>query len=808
MIGEKPFDPQTAGVAEVGGYLLTPLRGCIQRTFNHSQQLFRSFLEALLQELASSSDKAASNRVQEQFFDAQRLLRESGEGMERAYLNTLERGFVSFQNRELDTNSGVERFEGDLLSLVGYDDLEETIAISSITRRLESSFQVPLWFLNQRFAELIRGNSITNSGNPVAPIQFCEALRAVLRLLELDVQFQLIAYKTFDKYLSSSLASLYEELNQFLAAENILPDVQYSPVASSQVSAPVSVDAVRTDAAPDTQNTTEILNPPGSSEALTGIVGPEDGEGVPNPVASEVIEPSDIVGPIVAPNPNQSAARYQLQLLDCIVKLQRQIQKTGQLAEQSRGLPQYSNQQLVTAVQQAQRETLLHSPLIQSEATQLVPPQSISGASAVFAQALESTKPPGSVDSQHQQTIDLVEMIFEGILSDEKLTDAVKAILSYLHTPFLKLAIMDADFLVRQTEHPARELLNSLADAGALWCGDLGESRRSAGNKATRGNQVYKEIKSVVSRILEEFKSDVRLFIELNHDFRVFTEKLKRRQQLLEKRFIEKAKGKEKLQQASMRVKQEINMRIEGRVLPSNLKPLLHPWVDYLTHVFLRHGDGSNVWEVALTTLTELFWSLEPKVTEADKKRLIGMQDSLLNAIDLAFETISYDKVKRPEIKTRIHALQKIALNTDIHECLEHGNEIAPEVELEVDEGLDGSDSDDLALFAEDVDEEPIAPTPDEQSLIESLEKIEFGALVEFADGQRIKVAWYNIETHNYLLVDQMGKEVGMKTGTELAQLMLKNAAVIIETATKPLFERALEKIFLNLNAQVRPVIA
>ena len=54
------------------------------------------------------------------------------------------------------------------------------------------------------------------------------------------------------------------------------------------------------------------------------------------------------------------------------------------------------------------------------------------------------------------QTIDLVGMLFEYMLSDEHLPDSVKALLSYLHTPFLKIAFIDKDFF-EQPEHPARK---------------------------------------------------------------------------------------------------------------------------------------------------------------------------------------------------------------------------------------------------------------------------------------------------------------------------------------------------------------
>ena len=65
-------------------------------------------------------------------------------------------------------------------------------------------------------------------------------------------------------------------------------------------------------------------------------------------------------------------------------------------------------------------------------------------------------------------TVDLVGLIFRYMLDDVNLHDAVKSLLSHLHTPYLKLALMDQSFL-NNYEHSARILLNQLAEVGSRW---------------------------------------------------------------------------------------------------------------------------------------------------------------------------------------------------------------------------------------------------------------------------------------------------------------------------------------------------
>jgi hypothetical protein len=87
--------------------------------------------------------------------------------------------------------------------------------------------------------------------------------------------------------------------------------------------------------------------------------------------------------------------------------------------------------------------------------------------------------------------------------------------------------------------------------------------------------------------------------------------------------------------------------------------------------------------------------------------------------------------------------------------------------------------------------------------MIESLKMIQFGTWFEFEGGKRLKVAWYNVRTLNYILVDQMGKKVAMKSALQLARAMIYHKAKIIIGSSKPFFERALENIFINLNVRV-----
>jgi hypothetical protein len=362
------------------------------------------------------------------------------------------------------------------------------------------------------------------------------------------------------------------------------------------------------------------------------------------------------------------------------------------------------------------------------------------------------------------------------MLSDDHLPNAVKALLSYLHTPFLKMAFIDKGFF-EQPEHPARVLLNSFAEAGVRWVGNDGNDQYD----------IFIKIKTSVFRLLQEFKNDVRLFAELLIEFNGYTHNVARRQELMERRALEKAQGEEKLREAKIQVNNEVRSRTDNREMPSAvLLLLLQPWSDYLSFVILRYGEKSESWQKALAVIDDLLWSLEAKTSVQDKTRLIELQDELLGALERGFETIGYEQAKGRKLLDAVTSLQRMALQS-------RKAEAAPAPMRSKLETL-------AAEKAGNGKEDTQAITAEEAKIVDSLKMVEFGTWFEFEGGKRLKVAWYNKKTQHYMLVDQQGRKVSLAGGLQLARDMLAGKARIIAGSTKPFFERALENIYHTLS--------
>ncbi len=766
------------------------LKHCRDLTRGFAYRVFPNFWRHWCKEVLQHAEQAKSNKEQVALFEVQNLIAAVQQPAEQEFCQHLGNGFVKFKNKTLNTLTGEERFTGDMLSLVEHSDLEETIAISSITHRAEGFYAEQLWSLQQRLALLNDGEKLDERSNPCSPVQFCEALRKVLSSLDMDAKTKIIGYKIFDQEVIGQLESLYVEINDYLVQQQLLPNLRFVP-SSNVDKSPGYKSALDEQLADDPLDTNPLAE---LEESAT--------EDLKNRRASDRLLSGTL---------NSSDAHYQTSLLNAIKLLQTHITHQGLSVNQPiqkppvvaagyspasvgntevnvspqvqprepQQLQVYNSNQLVNVLDNMQTNMMhITQQAFANVGAGMVTlvPQPVQQVSQQMMQQIAQESENGAVEANDMQTIDLVGMLFEYMLSDEHLPDSVKALLSYLHTPFLKIAFIDKDFF-EQPEHPARVLLNSLAEAGVRWVGNDGSDQF----------EIFNKIKVSVFRLLEEFKNDTRLFAELLIEFNSYTHNVARRQELMERRALEKAQGEEKLREAKVQVNTTVRSRTDGREMPSAiLLLLLQPWSDYLSFVLLRYSENSEVWARAVEVIDDLLWSIEPKTLQLDKIKQTEKQVALIASLEHGFETIGYEQAKGRKLIEAVIALQRLALQSKKAEA-------APAPMRSKLESI-------AAEKAGQTAESLIPQTPDETKIIESLKMIEFGTWFEFEGGKRLKVAWFNQKTNHYMLVDQQGRKVSLIAGLQLAREMIAGAARIIAGSTKPFFERALENIYQTLN--------
>lgn len=703
--------------------------------------------------LFECAEKAENNKVQTLFFDSMREIRRQRPQIERSYHQTIANNFSDFLDGKLQNQTQAE-VDPEQLALVQNEDYEETLQVTNMVSRVKARCTQPLFALDQRLALLNNGQKLGEDSNPFGPQAIAQAFREALAPCPFPLQIKTILYMLFDKHVMQSLDSLYGALNQRLIDAGVLPNLKYNAQINPSVSRPAA-------AKPE-----QPANKPPATGTPTTNAGP-------------ALLDLDLS----APPPSDPGALFSG--LSSLLDEHRHSHPEAPLLGGTRSIVSFSPRQASRTYSASELLAALNRMQQQSAhelAQRLHKPQAVEGLKADLQQQLEShSSLPGDskVADQEADVIDLVGMLFDFILDDENLPDACKTALSHLHTPYLKIALLDKA-LFTQHHHPARRLLNAMAQAGVLY-GNEGDERG-----------LLAKMHWVVERVIHGFSGDLGLFDSLIEEFNEYVATLRHKVELRERRAVEAAKGRDRLLGAREQALDVIQRCVGQRDLPAIIRNFLElTWADVLVFVLLRHGEQSAEWQRACEVAEQLAWS-GTALGDEDKQRLQEMRVPMLSDLRKGLELLGgyhEDGIRR--------------LLQDLVACQHAVQAKQPQLAAQLKPSLPESPLG--AMLGEDADLARQAPSrsklsPRAQALTKELAKVEFGTWFEFVEGNRsrvLKLSWFSPTTHNYMFVDNSGQRVAIKPLTLLASEMEQGLArIVTPERAAPLMDRALTAIY------------
>ncbi|HEU4663916.1 MAG TPA: DUF1631 domain-containing protein, partial [Dokdonella sp.] len=586
-----------------------------------------------------------------------------------------------------------------------------------------------------------------------------------IREFEVNVQVKLIIYKLFDRYVMTGLEPIYDEVNVELIRAGVLPQVRHvlpagaRPAAGARAPLPSAPNAK--EAAPGTA--TAYYDP--AADQLQAEIYHTLRSLLANRHGADAYVGDGAVGGIgLSPT----------DLLSALTILQSQSAVAQARAESVADAAQ--------AVQQIKRELLDQVNKLSGDAKDK------------------------RVSSADEDTIDLVGMLFEYILQDRNLPAQMQALFGRLQIPYLKVAILDKH-LFAQKSHPARRLLDLLADAGKSWS-----------EEGDRDHRLYERIKTCVETVLRDFDDDVGVFERELVSFGDFIDQHKKRAELAEQRAADATRGREKLQAARRTAAREILKRIEDRNLPPVVHSVLsRPWANYLVLTVLRQGEESDEWKNALRFADEFVWSAQPKTTDSEVTRLRALLPQLEKALRHGLATVAYHDSDVKQLMGELSLFYKRLLDGQKIETKTVKEVIAEQAAPAAGTG-DGTETPAISVPAatqSPVEEivlgspEAIDPTvepeaaeaQEDDEFVKTVRAIKVGTWIEFVDEndqrERAKLSWISPISSKYLFVNRRGLKVCDKTVFGLAAELRRGSAVILEEV--PLFDRALDAIVARL---------
>lgn len=735
-----------------GGLVLACRKLAMNRLAEHLTGVFSQVDDTLFE----CAEKAENNQVQTLFFDNMREIRRRRPQIERAYHQRIAQNFSDCLDGKRPPPAITEALDAEQLSLVQNEDYEESLQVINMVNRVKARCAQPLFALEQRLALLNNGRKLDEDDNPFGPLAIAQAFREALAPSPFPLRIKAILYMLFDRHVMQGLDRIYEALNQRLIEADVLPNLKYSAKLAA--------------------------NP---RPTPAGHHDPSHERQTPRSQPDPAIDPAHRLGPVDLNGPPPSDPGVLFSGLATLLGEHRQRDVDAPLLGGTRSIASfaprnatctYSVTELLSALSRLQEQSG------QELAQRLHRPQPVEALKSDLQQQLEThSHQPGQhkLSDQEADVIDLVGMLFDFILDDENLPDNCKTALSHLHTPYLRVALQDKA-LFTQHHHPARRLLNAMAQAGVLY-----------GNEEDERGLLAK-VQWVVEQVVHGFSGDLQLFDSLLQEFSEFADTLKHRVELRERRAVEAAKGRDKLLAAREQAVSLIAQVLTNREPPAIIRNFLElTWTDVLVFVLLRHGEQGSEWQRAGEVAEQLAWSGTPQDQDG-KQRLQGLREALL--VDLR---------KGLELLGGYHEDGIRRLLQDLVACQYAVQAKQPQIAAQLKPKLPESPLG--AMLGEDAELAVSAPpatglSPRAQLLVKELSEVEFGTWFEFVEDEQtrtLKLSWFSPTTHNYMFVDQSGQRVAIKPLTLLASEMEQGLArMLMPERGAPLMDRALHAIY------------
>ncbi len=717
----------------------------LQNCRDHAHQYYGDLLLAAEKSLTNSlfeqAEKCSNNEDQRRYYEAMQQLKANGGAMQAGFRQQLEANYQSFVSGRDTEISLDEPTDISNLALVKLEKLEDELAISVIVSKSNSRNTETLWKLNRRMAVLRGGKNVSDETNPFGPAMVCAALQVAITQLSLGGKSKILVYKHLGSIFVISFVKELNALNDLLQKNNILPNLRVDN-SSATDSAQFSASLVESDSSISHQRELYKTIQTLQSSLRTRTAGDVSFEGV----STDGDGGTD----------SFSGSDYALALST--------IQQSEDLLSSA----------------------TLHRPLSAEQVEK-----------KLFGQLsqLGSNQAHHKMTSEDANTVDLVGMIFRYMLDDPNLHDAVKSLLSHLHTPYLKLALMDKTFMDNY-QHSARVLLNTMAKMGGEWV------------KEDDDRMVLPKIKATVENILKGFVDDISIFDRLLEDISRFRYNLDKRARMVEKRNAESQLGLEKLEISKQHAIEEIEERFNNSNISDIVADLLRkPWTDFLAFNLLRHGGDSLAWKSALRVLDGVIWSVQPGGAGDDLHR---RQAEWEKTVSEGLITIGYDAEVSKTLLNSLMDAQKLAS----HNAAMNG-EKESNTQPSTSERGDTSTTNTTVTTTtknkaklqtkpkETLDVKPAKLSPEEQGMVDKLKDIAFGTWFEFDQRKavtRLKLAWFSRISSRYMFVDHLGVKQMVETQNNLAKGMCSGTIRVIEAPKKSFMERALEAVFNKLN--------
>ncbi len=781
--------------------LAKALSDCRDLAVHRLQLTFSSMFDRMqdvLMQRASNSDVRSEQSL---YLDARGALKSDRaalmEGFEKGLRRRVDDNISGRVSREEFSDSDLDPTK---LTLVDTTAMDESVLTGNITRIVENACHDELGEFNRFVGYLLNRPGLETTDNPLSPQTIVEAFAEALRELDVDrsIKFQIL--KELNQASLGDLAPIYADLNRHIVNLKVVPasvprvrgnrgdrsrsqQPQVPPEAGKEPPAPPPSGAEV-----DMMAMYKRLFGSGAAAAMAPRAAPPvpAAESAPGDLPS--IDPAMMLARAAA---NAAAGAAAVAATTTFAPMP--MTPSGYVP----GAPILST-------------TSLHEGLTRLQAGQV--DFDVDGSNIAFAgipQGLHNVlrdlqaSPLGSKANQlESMTIEMVAMLFDFIFDTRDLPDGIKALLARLQIPVLKAAMLDGAFFARKT-HPARMLVNELAQAGLGWSPVSGTE-----------DPLYKEIERIVHAILDGFDNDLAIFDEQREVLAKFLAAEEAAAEANIATSAEEIDQRDRRHIADTVSRGAIERHIGGAPVPNFLASFLRErWSGALTNAYMSGGEDGEAWGSAVETLEELVWSVQPKRGTEDRKLLVAKLPSLLKRMNAGIAPLPWPGEDREHFMSNLVEAHAAAVKPSLAAIESPLAAVAEQAKVQAEAAIAAGDERtaqraralaEAMTLAEPLPE-PEPPEIVDDDYLEIARSLERGMWLEVADdsGQLAfaKLAWVSPLRGTYLFTNRQGQKALSMTAEELAERFRSDTARIVEA--EPLIDRAFTSVMVQFEEKM-----
>ncbi len=688
-----------------------------------------------LQDLFSKAEHASSNQEETRLFEQYNLLKKSTPKL----LDSLT---ATTQNMPDEITEQISMGQDEIkLSLVEDEDLEISLAFTQLEAVLDIKFTKYLYALEKRLKILFAAKNITKSNMPFGVASVCWIFSQTLDFLDSDINTKSNIIDKLRKLLSIDLLDVYKAIDKKFIQAGILPNIKIE-------SKPLVRDgALKTKPKPENSQ-----------------VGSSHSQGSTQENSSFLANNN-----VFNQNENQQEDLTQTKSSELVNSIFDLMSQGRAASNSSTPASNIDNSMLDNALNNLSKVTSVAAGSTEIDKLKEMVLEGVKNETGIYYPSLTS---------QQQNSLDIMGMFYEQVKDDAAIDSNMISSLNAINIPLIRTAINDQKFFEDEA-HPAREYLEKIIYAAQKW----------------HGTSVVKKLHKFSANIASEYDGTPESFSLANEDLESYLRLTQRRAKKAEEKWVNAAKGKEKLEISRHKV-EEIVENVSQNAVPDFVKNVIKYVIqDSLTLSLLRHGEDSEEWHKNINTSTVIAKMANPElIKELTPKQKIES----LHHLDQTMDELGFSENDRSNTLNNIKECADAAMNDSLQKDIKLQDVSTINKSKKNIKKPGSAKIEDLRPLSEK-----------EKSELTKIRLLPYGTIFDFITNQqrdkvRRRLSWFSPVSNKALFVSLLGKRPYEKSLNAVAIDLARKNIVIVKPVEKKYFKGMMSNVLSKLKGLVK----